>query len=118
VQPIEQSLADIDRLAAEVPGERIDMARCEGVSATLGLYCSADAPGGVVAGRPADLVVFNFMNVFACLQVNDPGATILTTGTPRVADMVLVGGEVAECEGRSTYIDGQLMTKELAVAVA
>lgn len=55
---------------------------------------------------------------FACLPVKDPGATILTTETPGVNDMVLVGGAIVVGQGRSTRIDEQLLTKELAVAVA
>ncbi len=54
---------------------------------------------------------------FACLPANDPGATILTTGTPGVIDMVLVGGEIVVGQGLSTRVDEQLLTKESAVAV-
>ncbi len=50
---------------------------------------------------------------FACLPVTDPGATLLTCGTPRIVDTVLVGGDVVVTDGRSTRIDVDALTVAL-----
>ncbi|MEQ6899771.1 amidohydrolase family protein [Nocardioides sp. YIM 152588] len=87
---------------------------CDGAAATLGQRVGAAAPGGVGVGRPADLTLVRFGRDFACLPVTDPGASLLTTGTPRIVDTVLVDGEVVVADGRSTRVDVEALTRELA----
>ncbi|MQY20933.1 8-oxoguanine deaminase [Nocardia sp. RB20] len=85
---------------------------CDGASRALGLPVAA-TPGGVSAGRLADLTLLRFDRDFACLPVSDPGATLLTCGTPRIVDTVLVGGDVVVADGRSTRIDVETLTAAL-----
>jgi 5-methylthioadenosine/S-adenosylhomocysteine deaminase len=59
----------------------------------------------VSEGARADLTLLRFERDFSCLPVNDPGSSILTTGTPRIVDVVLVDGEVLIANGESTRID-------------
>jgi len=73
-----------------------------GANAVLGLENRA---GGVRVGMQADLTVVRFDRDLGCLPVRDPGATLLTTGSNRVVDTVLVGGDVVWCDGRSTRVD-------------
>ncbi|MGU3290908.1 amidohydrolase family protein [Williamsia sp. M5A3_1d] len=90
--------------------EMIDMA-CGGVNPSMGL---ADVVGGVTVGAPADLTVIRFDRDFATLPVTDPGASILTTGSPSIVDTVLVGGEVVIADGRSTRVDEAELTAALS----
>ncbi|GAA0291411.1 amidohydrolase family protein [Kineococcus aurantiacus] len=61
--------------------------------------------GGVTVGTPADLTLVRFDRDFGCLPVREPGAALLTTGSPRIVDTVMVDGEVVVRDGRSTRID-------------
>ncbi|TXG89224.1 amidohydrolase [Rhodococcus rhodnii] len=61
--------------------------------------------GGVTVGAPADLTLVRFDRDFGALPVHDPGATMLTTGSSRTVDTVLVGGEIVVEDGHSTRID-------------
>ncbi|MXP23774.1 amidohydrolase family protein [Gordonia sp. HNM0687] len=90
-------------------GEMLDIA-CGGANAALGLPAVS---GGVTVGAPADLTLFRFDRDHATLPVRDPGASLLTTGSPRIVDTVMVGGEVVVADGRSTRIDEAEFTKEL-----
>ncbi|WP_067666913.1 amidohydrolase family protein [Nocardia miyunensis] len=85
---------------------------CDGAARALGLPVPL-SPGGVSAGRLADLTLLRFDRDFACLPVSDPGATLLTCGTPRIVDTVLVGGDVVVTDGRSTRIDVDALTAAL-----
>ncbi len=85
---------------------------CDGAGRALG-FPVGPAAGGVCSGRLADLTLLRFDRDFACLPVSDPGATLLTCGTPRIIDTVLVGGEIVVADGRSTRID----TAALAAAL-
>jgi len=71
-------------------------------------------PGGVVVGRRADLTLVRFERDFACLPVRDPGASLLTTATPRIVDIVLVEGEVVVADGRSTRVDEAALVSALS----
>ncbi|WP_328292773.1 amidohydrolase family protein [Kineococcus sp. NBC_00420] len=83
----------------------------DGASSVLGL---AQRPGGgVTVGTPADLTLVRFDRDFGCLPVLDPGAGLLTTGTPRIVDTVLVDGEVVVSDGRSTRIDEEELVAAL-----
>jgi 5-methylthioadenosine/S-adenosylhomocysteine deaminase len=84
----------------------------DGAATTLGQPAVLHR-GGVHAGRRADLTVVRFGRDFACLPVTDPGASLLTTATPRVVDTVLVDGEVVVADGRSTRIDTAALTEAL-----
>lgn len=86
---------------------------CDGAGRVLGLPVP-DQPGGVAAGRTADPTLIRFTRDFACLPVGDPGASLLTTGTPRIVDTVIVDGEVVVSDGRSTRIDTAALTDALA----
>ncbi|WP_414975112.1 hypothetical protein [Gordonia sp. (in: high G+C Gram-positive bacteria)] len=66
-------------------------------------------------GRRADLTVLRFDRDFACLPVTDPSASLLTTGTPKIVDTVLVDGEVVVSDGCSTRIEVAALTDALAV---
>ena len=81
--------------------EMLDIA-CGGVNHTLGL---PEVAGGVTVGAPADLTLIRFDRDYATLPVIDPGASILTTGSPAIVDTVLVGGEVVIADGHSTRVD-------------
>ena len=48
------------------------------------------------------------------MPVRDPGAAILTTGTSRIVDTVIVGGEVMIQDGRSTRVDESELVRTLA----
>ncbi|GAA4773293.1 amidohydrolase family protein [Microbacterium gilvum] len=69
---------------------------------------------GIAAGTRADLTVIRFDRDFACLPVTDAAASLLTTGTPRIVDTVMVGGEVVVDDGRSTRIDEEALATALA----
>ncbi|MFT4264350.1 MAG: amidohydrolase family protein [Nocardioides sp.] len=84
----------------------------DGAAAVLGRP-AARVPGAVEVGRPADLTLVRFDRDFGCLPVTDPGASMLTTGTPRIVDTVLVEGEVVVRDGRSTRIDVGALTEAL-----
>ena len=84
---------------------------CGGASSVLGL---PDTSAGVRAGGPADLTLVRFERDFATLPVTDPAASLLTTGSPRVVDTVLVAGEVVVADGRSTRVDEDALTRALA----
>ncbi|MFC9975455.1 amidohydrolase family protein [Spirillospora sp. NPDC127200] len=85
-----------------------------GANAVLGLE---DRPDGVVAGVQADLVLLRFDRDLACVPVLDPGATLLTTGSSRTVDGVLVDGEVLVRDGRSTRVDEKdLIARAVAAA--
>ncbi|GAA2595191.1 amidohydrolase family protein [Actinomadura fulvescens] len=73
-----------------------------GANAVVGLE---DRPEGVVPGVQADLVLLRFDRDLACVPVLDPGASLLTTGSSRTVDTVLVDGEVLIADGRSTRLD-------------
>ena len=60
---------------------------------------------GVTPGAPADLSILDFARDFATLPVGDPGAAILTTGSPAIVDSVIVGGELVLEGGRSTRVN-------------
>lgn len=68
---------------------------------------------GVEVGDPADLTLLRFDRDFACLPVRDPGATLLTTASPRVVDTVWVAGEAVLRDGRSTRVDADDLTRRL-----
>ncbi|KAB7756907.1 amidohydrolase family protein [Mycolicibacterium mucogenicum] len=89
---------------------------CDGAARALGGPV-AEVPGGVTVGRPADLTLLRFDRDFACLPVTDPGATLLTCGTPRIVDTVLVGGEAVVAGGSSTRIDVDALTAALLTSV-
>lgn len=89
--------------------EMIDIAT-GGANSALGLPSRA---GGVRVGDPADLTLVRFDRDFATLPVRDPGASILTTGTSRIVDTVLVGGEVVVRDGRSTRVDETDVIRQL-----
>lgn len=88
---------------------------CDGAARALGGPV-ADVPGAVTVGRPADLTLLRFDRDFACLPVTDPGATLLTCGTPRIVDTVLVGGEAVVVGGSSTRIDVDALTAALVTS--
>lgn len=90
--------------------EMVDMA-CGGANETLGL---PTVTGGVTIGAPADLTVLQFDRDYATLPVRDPGAMILTAGSPTIVDSVLVGGEVVFVDGRSTRIDQDELIRDLS----
>ncbi|MEE4024493.1 amidohydrolase family protein [Gordonia sp. PKS22-38] len=90
-------------------GEMLDIA-CGGANVALGL---PEVIGGVCTGVPADLTLIRFDRDYATLPVRDPGASLLTAGSPRIVDTVMVGGEVVVADGRSTRIDEAEFTKEL-----
>lgn len=73
-----------------------------GANAVLGLE---DRPDGVVPGMQADLVLLRFDRDLACLPVLDPGASLLTTGSNRIVDTVLVDGRVILRDGHSAFLD-------------
>jgi 5-methylthioadenosine/S-adenosylhomocysteine deaminase len=91
-------------------GDVVAMA-VDGAGAALGL--PRRPGGGVTVGTPADLVLVRFDRDFGCLPVTEPGAALLTTGSPRVVDTVLVDGEVVLRDGRSTRIDEGVLTERL-----
>ncbi|OUZ07071.1 hypothetical protein BHE97_18030 [Aeromicrobium sp. PE09-221] len=82
---------------------------CDGAARALGQPVAE----GVAAGRTADLTIIRFERDFACLPVRDPAASLLTTGTPRIVDTVLVGGEAVVVDGQSTRVDIAELTAEL-----
>ncbi|MBW8487657.1 amidohydrolase family protein [Actinomadura parmotrematis] len=85
-----------------------------GANAVLGLE---ERPDGVVPGVQADLALLRFDRDLACVPVLDPGATLLTTGSSRTVDTVLVDGEVLIADGRSTRLDERaLIERALAAA--
>ncbi|MEP9395502.1 amidohydrolase family protein [Gordonia sp. VNK1] len=90
-------------------GEMLDIA-CGGANVALGL---PEIIGGVSVGDPADLTLIRFDRDYATLPVRDPGASVLTTGSPRIVDTVMVDGQVAVADGRSTRIDEDEFTKEV-----
>ncbi|MEV6556090.1 amidohydrolase family protein [Nocardia sp. NPDC051756] len=71
------------------------------------------AEPGVAIGDRGDLTLIRFDRDFACLPVLDPGATLLTTGSPRVVDTVWVDGEAVIRDGRSTRVDTELLARRL-----
>ncbi|MBF6137879.1 amidohydrolase family protein [Nocardia otitidiscaviarum] len=81
-----------------------------GAAAALG---DSDGPVGIAVGDRADLTLLRFDRDFACLPVRDPGATVLTTASPRVVDTVWVDGEAVLRDGHSTRIDEPALTKLL-----
>ncbi|MBF6212680.1 amidohydrolase family protein [Nocardia puris] len=81
-----------------------------GANSALGLPARS---GGVTVGDVADLTLLRFERDFATLPVRDPGASILTTGSSRIVDTVLVGGEVVVRDGRSTRVDEAELVREL-----
>lgn len=81
-----------------------------GAAPALGL---PDGPTGLAVGDRADLTLVRFDRDFACLPVRDPGASLLTTGSPRVVDTVWVDGEAVIRDGRSTRIAEQDLVKQL-----
>ncbi|MFC6885627.1 MULTISPECIES: amidohydrolase family protein [Actinomadura] len=87
-----------------------------GANGVVGLE---DRPDGVVPGVQADLVLLRFDRDLACVPVHDPGATLLTTGSSRTVDTVLVDGEVVIADGRSTRMDEKrLIARAVAAAPA
>lgn len=68
---------------------------------------------GVGIGDRADLTLIRFDRDFACLPVRDPGASLLTTASPRVVDTVWVDGEAVIRDGRSTRSDESELVKRL-----
>lgn len=82
----------------------------DGASAALGLPAR---PNGIEPGIPADLTLVRFDRDFGCLPVTDPGASLLTTGSPRIVDCVLVDGELVVAGGHSTRIDEDALTAAL-----
>lgn len=82
-----------------------------GANSALGLPTRS---GGVHVGDAADLTLIRFDRDFAALPVRDPGAAILTTGTSRIVDTVIVGGEVMIQDGRSTRVDESELVRTLA----
>ncbi len=90
--------------------EMVDIA-CGGANENLGL---PTVKGGVTIGAPADLTVLRFDRDYATLPVRDAGAMILTAGSAAIVDSVLVDGEVVFRDGKSTRVDEDALTKELA----
>lgn len=90
--------------------EMLDIAS-GGANSALGL---PPRSGGVTVGDVADLTLIRFERDFATLPVRDPGASILTTGSSRIVDTVLVGGEVVVRDGRSTRVDEAELVRELS----
>ncbi|GAB22889.1 putative amidohydrolase [Gordonia polyisoprenivorans NBRC 16320 = JCM 10675] len=88
---------------------------CGGANVALGL---PESIGGVAVGAPADLTLLRFDRDYATLPVRDPGASLLTTGSPRLVDTVMVDGEIVVADGRSTRVDEAEFTKELIAATA
>jgi len=84
----------------------------DGANGVLGL--PRRAGGGVTVGTPADLTLVRFERDLGCLPVTDPGAALLTTGSPRIVETVLVDGEVVLADGRSTRIDEDQLVHRLA----
>ncbi|WP_019633363.1 amidohydrolase family protein [Actinomadura atramentaria] len=85
-----------------------------GANAVLGME---ERPEGVVPGIQADLVLLRFDRDLACVPVHDPGATLLTTGSARAVDTVLVGGETVISGGYSTRVDERdLVARAVAAA--
>ncbi|WP_067816089.1 amidohydrolase family protein [Nocardia inohanensis] len=68
---------------------------------------------GLAVGDRADLTLLRFDRDFACLPVRDPGASLLTTASPRVVDTVWVDGDAVLRDGRSTRIDAADLAKRL-----
>ncbi|MGV9859374.1 amidohydrolase family protein [Gordonia sp. NPDC003425] len=91
-------------------GEMLDIA-CGGANVALGL---PEVIGGVSVGAPADLTLIRFDRDYATLPVRDPGASLLTTGSRSIVDVVMVDGEVVIADGRSTRIDEAAFLKEIA----
>ncbi|MEV6070452.1 amidohydrolase family protein [Nocardia sp. NPDC052001] len=69
---------------------------------------------GLAVGDRADLTLLRFDRDFACLPVREPGATLLTTGSPRVVDTVWVDGEPVIRDGRSTRVDERELVRMLS----
>lgn len=90
-------------------GAMLDIA-CGGANSALGFPAVS---GGVTVGAPADLTLFRFDRDYATLPVRDPGSSVLTTGSPRIVDTVMVDGQVVVADGHSTLIDEAEFTKEL-----
>ncbi|MEC3951638.1 amidohydrolase family protein [Nocardia sp. CDC153] len=98
--------------------ERADLLPCDemlhlatrGAAPALGLL---DGPTGLAVGDRADLTLLRFDRDFACLPVRDPGATLLTTGSPRVVDTVWVDGEAVIRDGHSTRIAERDLIEQL-----
>src|SRR5690606_2399447 len=63
-----------------------------GANRALGL---PEVPGGIAEGGRA----------IACGSAADPGAVLLNTGSDRVVDTVVVGGEVVLSGGRHAFLD-------------
>ncbi|MBO2447499.1 amidohydrolase family protein [Actinomadura barringtoniae] len=85
-----------------------------GANGVVGLE---DRPEGLVPGIQADLVLLRFDRDLGCVPVLDPGATLLTTGSNRTVDTVLVDGEVLISDGRSTRLDEkELIARAVAAA--
>ncbi|WP_067716387.1 amidohydrolase family protein [Nocardia yamanashiensis] len=72
------------------------------------------AHDGLAVGDRADLTLLRFDRDFACLPVRDPGATLLTTASPRVVDTVWVDGDPVLADGRSTRVDAGELAKRLS----
>ncbi|MCD0452937.1 amidohydrolase family protein [Actinocorallia sp. API 0066] len=87
----------------------LDLA-CAGANRVLGL---PSPTSGVTPGSPADLTLLRFDRDYAVLPVRDPSATLLTTGTPRLVDTVLVNGDPVIRDGRSTRLDEADLTARL-----
>ncbi|WP_067567093.1 amidohydrolase family protein [Nocardia acidivorans] len=68
---------------------------------------------GLAVGDRADLTLIRFDRDFACLPARDPGAMLLTTGSPRVVDTVWVDGEPVIRDGRSTRVDERELVRQL-----
>jgi 5-methylthioadenosine/S-adenosylhomocysteine deaminase len=83
----------------------------DGASSVLGL--PSRPGGGVTVGTPADLTLVRFDRDFGCLPVLEPGASLLTTGSARIVDTVLVHGEVVVADGHSTRIDEERLVGAL-----
>ncbi|MGW4481205.1 amidohydrolase family protein [Rhodococcus triatomae] len=82
-----------------------------GANSALGLQARS---GGVQVGDVADLTLIRFDRDFATLPVRDPGAAILTTGTSRIIDTVIVDGAVVVRDGHSTRVDETELIRTLA----
>lgn len=82
-----------------------------GANSALGL---APRSGGVAVGDAADLTMIRFERDFGTLPVHDPGASILTTGSNRIVDTVIVDGEVVIRDGHSTRVDESELIRDLA----
>lgn len=91
-------------------GAMLDMA-AGGANSALGL---APSSGGIAVGDRADLTMVRFERDFATLPVRDPGAALLTTGTSRIVDTVLVDGETVLRDGHSTRIDEKELIRTLS----